>query len=206
MLAEGFGGEGFHQIVPRVMDKPATSSPPVARTIGGKAVVLGVLGVALAAASFALWWNISRARRSLEFWGKDSVRLIQHAKHVELLTLLSDASLNDADGEISTLKYGVQRLQITQRRDISHARGLIHARHSLTDDGSFEWQTVGISSQQKWTHAVQFVEGNSNVWILFDLPNRRLANYNAGREITVIPKISEGWQTFIDKQPAEAKN
>jgi hypothetical protein len=206
-----------------------TAPPPPAKAttpdLGGKIVVIGVFVVALAAASFALWWNINRARRSLEFWGKDAVRLIQHGKAVELLELqpaetpansLADQP-STAENPAAEIRYQDRPLVVKRRLDLSQARGLVHARHALTDDASFVWDdAVNASQPATWDYAIRFSQtpaatsgdasspGDSSaadeVLLLLDLENRRLANVHGRREVTVIPKISEGWQIFLAKQ------
>lgn len=171
----------------------------------GKLVVIGVFVVALTAASFALWWNITRAQRSLEFWGKDAVRAIQHGKQVELLELqpAPAPSSDDAGSSGERLLEG-RDLFIQGRVDLSQARGLVHARHALTDDSSFAWDDAEKSAAAaEWTHAIRFRdERNTEVLLLLDLRNRRLENVATQRAVTIIPKISEGWQIFIAKQLA----
>ncbi|WP_425617493.1 hypothetical protein NA78x_001171 [Anatilimnocola sp. NA78] len=166
----------------------------------GKVVVIGVFVVALSAASFALWWNITRAKKSLEFWGKDSVRAIQHGKKVELMELKSWPKAESDQHEGKRFAWGEQEIQIAKTHDISGAHGLAHARHSLTDDSSFVWTVTTPAEQPNWTHAVSFDDDTTDVLILLDLTNRRLVYYNGLREVTIIPKISEGWQTYIGKQ------
>ena len=195
---------------------PAADSPP--RSSTGKLLVVGIFVVALTAAGFALWWNISRSREALAFWGKDGVRLIQYGGHVELLTLNSLADFGPpgfSPAAPDQLNYGGQRIRVVKNYDLSKARGLVHARHSLTDDSSFEWPSAEKGNERNWTHALRFRDAGKTgadktgdggeVLILLDLPSRRLANFAAEREVTVIPKISEGWQTFIAKHSGEKK-
>ena len=207
------------------MTAPQPPAKAATSDLGGKIVVIGVFVVALAAASFALWWNINRARRSLEFWGKDAVKLIQHGKAVELLELqpaeASAESPSDqtpaAEIPAGELRYQDRPLVVKRRLDLSQARGLVHARHALTDDASFVWDDAANASQPAtWDYAIRFSAspaatsadasspGDSaagkEVLLLLDLENRRLANVHGRREVTVIPKISEGWQIFLAKQ------
>jgi hypothetical protein len=198
------------------MTAPQPPAKATTSDLGGKIVVIGVFVVALLAASFALWWNINRARRSLEFWGKDAVKLIQHGKAVELLEL-QPAATPAAENPAGELRYQDRPLVVKRRLDLSQARGLVHARHALTDDASFVWDDAVSGSQPAtWDYAIRFSAspaatsadasspGDSSageeVLLLLDLENRRLANVHGRREVTVIPKISEGWQIFLAKQ------
>src|SRR5262245_53603185 len=95
----------------------------------GKLVVLSIFAVALLMAAFAWWWNRQQGRRALEFWGKDSALAIRDGQNVELLRLQPrNGRLVDLEG-----------FDLLETKDISQAQGLIHARHSLLQDASFDW-------------------------------------------------------------------
>src|SRR4051794_22769570 len=100
----------------------------------GHFVVLGMLAVALVAATFAWWWNFQRGRKALEFYGPETATLIRTAPKVEL----------SRDGE--------------PLRDISKAKGLLNARTSLLGDASYE----GISTSQlaRSDFSLRFTDGN----------------------------------------------
>ncbi|QDU27270.1 hypothetical protein ETAA8_23570 [Anatilimnocola aggregata] len=188
-----------HTLVMNKLATPPAQEParPAASQLAGKVVVIGVLVIAVALASFALWWNVNRAKRSLEFWQADAVRIIQHGKRVELLTLRQVAGASTAEDAFA---LGGQQIEVVSTLDISQAKGLIHARHALTDDSSFVWNNEKSPANPQWIYAIRFADDKGEVLLALDLKNQRLANVHGGREVTVIPKIAEGWQIFIDKQ------
>lgn len=164
--------------------------------MGGKIVVIGIFGVALLAASAGLLYKYFASQQPLEMWGAEGVQVIQNAQQVELLTL-STADQNVAG---PTLQFGEQSIRIVATKDISKAPGLIHHRHFLIERVSYESSPAEAREPRLWTQAVKFQDGQREVTVLFNLPGRRLANLQTGREVQVIPKIAENWQRFIDRQ------
>jgi hypothetical protein len=166
----------------------------------GKLVVLGIFGLAILMASLAVAWSMLSTRRALSFWGPANVQLIQRANRVELLQLelWMDNQQNRQSNEF--LVYGTRTCVIKERRDVTNVRGLGNARHALTVDASFETDPMAADNAGRWSHAVLFSDGRVELTVLMDFSRRRFANYQAGREITVIPKIAEGWQGFVERQ------
>jgi len=166
----------------------------------GKAVVMGVLVVAVAAASFALYWNMSRGRRALAFWGPDNVRLIQSAKDIELL-VLTPVEEGGTDESSEVIEYGSGAWMVSKRIKLApDAPGFLHARTALTVDASFEPDEPSPSLAGSWSHAVRFADGSRSLVILMDFKDRRFAQQATQREIKVIPKIAQGWESFVRRQ------
>jgi len=156
-------------------------------------------------AAFAWWWNRQAGRRALEFWGKDSALAIRDGKKVELLRL------RPKNGRLLDMKDPV----IVETKDISGAQGLIHARHSLLQDASFDWseKPAGLShfETKKDVFAVRFTRQDFTTTIVFiDLPSGRIFHSESDREIILNPKTRSGWKLFIsryfpgDAPPAKA--
>lgn len=150
---------------------------------------------------------MTRTRRALAFWGPETVRLIQQSTKVELLVLEPTAAVVSDDQSDDFLLFGGKKWQIVERADLSRARGLVHARHALTDDASFESESTAASSNEsQWSHAVRFGDANGSATVLMDFSARRFANFDTGREVSVIAKIASGWQTFVERHaPLQAK-
>lgn len=168
----------------------------------GKLAVISMLGIALAAAVFAWWWNYQRGYQSLEFYGSETARLIRTAKRVELLELNpQDLSTDPAPTSPppESLLIDGRHYFIAHRVDISHAKGLLHARSALLDDASYAWQSPASNRAPSFSHAVQFSDGNQNAILAFDLANRNLYLPETGRRARLIPKIVDGWQLFINR-------
>jgi hypothetical protein len=171
------------------MNPPPKSAPS---SSVGKILVLGIFGIALAAASFALYWNMSRSRRALAFWGPDAVRRIQKSDRVEILPLemlTDEPSLDSVRFDLA----GRQRVI-----DVTKARGLIHARHALTTDASYEPGEPTKLQPGSWTHAVRFTDQRGTTVLL--LGGQRVGNLQGQQELKLIPKVADGWRSFVERQ------
>src|SRR5687768_13242365 len=97
-----------------------------------------MLGIAAALAGFGLWWNVSSGKRTLDFWGREAgARIIDPDATVELLWLQPAAD----SARQERLVIGGRSFAAVKAADVTGARGLVHARHSLLEDASFDWET-----------------------------------------------------------------
>ena len=165
-------------------------NPAIMRS-SGKLVVLSIFAVALLMAAFAWWWNRQQGWRALEFWGKDSALAIRDGKQVELLRLRAK------DGRWVDL----EAFDIVETKDISRAQGLLHARHSLLQDASFDWRAnlVGHSPfEPRDFFAVRFSRQDVTTTIVFmNMTGGRIFHSESGREIDLNAKTRDGWKLFI---------
>lgn len=90
----------------------------------GRWLVIGLVGLAVAGAGFAVWFQWRQTRRCLGFYGPHVARSVQAAPRVELWELVAGP-----DGRI--VRGRVQ--------DVSVAPGLVHLRHGLVEDANFDW-------------------------------------------------------------------
>jgi hypothetical protein len=168
----------------------------------GKLAVLSMLLLAVALAAFALWWNVIGGQRTLAFWGREGgKRIIAEKATVELLRLAAD----DADGSSERLTIGGKSYVVVARADITGARGLIHARHSLLEDASFDWEATVPAGD--YTLAARFRDAHGATTVAFDFEREHLAYVESGQERKAAAKIVAGWQTFARRHlPAGTKN
>jgi hypothetical protein len=87
----------------------------------GTRLVMTMVGLAVALAVFAVWFQWRQTRQCLAFYGPVAARHIQSAPRVELW---------EVDGRSN---------QPRRRQDITEARGLVHLRRGLVEDANFEW-------------------------------------------------------------------
>ena len=161
----------------------------------GKLAVIVMFGLALAAAALAWSFNYTRGRRTLNFYGRDAALLLRTAPKVELLRLAPADEFSEA-GE--RLYFGGSRRSVTQRIDISQAKGLIHARTSLLADSSYDWQADQTDCQPQLDYAVRFT-GQTSVTLVFDFGCRRVWYAEYAKPVTLAPKVAEGWQSFLSR-------
>lgn len=169
----------------------------------GNLVVLGIVLLALFLAGFAVWWNVESGRRTLEFWGRDAgERIIAPQARVELLWLQP----LEGDSAPQPLDVRGRRYSIVATADVTAAPGLVHARHALLDDPSFEWQAPTVPAAQ-YTLAVRFRDGAGTTTVAFDFRHRQLAHAESGRQQIGSAKIMQGWQKFARRHaPAAVAN
>jgi hypothetical protein len=167
----------------------------------GKLAVAGMLGVALALAGFAWWWNWQRTLRTLEFYGGEGANLIRTAEKVEGLSL---SGFYDAES-VEQLEIGPHALEVVGRVDLSKVKGLVHARTALLDDGSYQWDEQTASNcQPAMLYAVRFVRGGKEITLAFDFGCNEVWVVESQRHVTLAPKIATGWQSFLSRHMSPA--
>lgn len=135
----------------------------------GKWAIIGMLGVSLSLAAFAVWFRQQAGRRCLEYWGVSHAERIQHAEQVELLRLSADARgpwrLSDGSP-----------LRADAPQDVSRAAGLSHVRSALLEDRGFLWTPAadGRQCQPQWTCALRFADPAGETVVAFDLECHQL--------------------------------
>jgi hypothetical protein len=165
------------------------AEPPLDAVAGGRGLVLGLLGLALALAVFAVWFQWRQTRRCLAFYGADAARAIQGAPRTELWKLAVDS----ASG----------RVVATEQRDISSARGLVHLRRGLVEDANFAWGSgaAGPLAPGDWDEALAFYSDPAKApvaIVAFDLDGSGWATVvgRAGR--APLGRLRRGLRTWID--------
>ena len=160
----------------------------------GKLVLIGILLVALIAASFSWWFQFQQGDEALAFWGGETARTIRLEKPVLARRIVR--STDDAPaGDILTVDGVPYRIQAT--RDITNARGLVHARQALIQNQSFDWTVAEVINEPDWTFALRFGQANK-VTLLIDLTNHRIRRQNHPHCVGL--KITEGLQEFLHEQ------
>jgi hypothetical protein len=128
------------------MTRPHSQAVPPGKTAAGTGLVLGLLGLAVGLAVFAVWFQWGQTRRCLAFFGPAAASRIQTAPRVELWSLRAE------DGVVRG----------TAGRDISRASGLVHLRRGLVEDLNYRWEpSAGLSPARRldpgvWDEAIVF--------------------------------------------------
>ena len=168
-------------------------------------LILIILTLAVAAAVFAGWFRWSQGHRALDFWGADLASQIRFAESIELLWLespLVDAARREDSSAIDTVTIDGVKWRVHHRRDITDARGLVHARQALIQDATYLWDDESLTAASAWTHALVFHSvGKNDAVLLFDLFENS-AGYL--RELSGTEKlqltIPQGFETFFAEQ------
>jgi hypothetical protein len=151
----------------------------------GKLVILGIVSAAIAAAVVAWWHQYQQGRRALEYWGAAGARLIRTAPEVELLQLAG------AENAAATEN-------VIDRREITQARGLVHARQALISDPSFRWDEKPLATPD-WEYAIVFRDGRQEFTVLVS-PKRAWAAEEGKRAVRLSPTFAQGLSTFFEEQ------
>jgi hypothetical protein len=167
---------------------PSVHAPGPAPS-AGRTVVVALLGMALALAVFAVWFQWRQTRRCLAFYGAEAARMIQGAPRTELWKLAVDPATG--------------RIVATERRDISSARGLVHLRRGLVEDANFAWGTVTAAgpSAADWDEALAFFAApgtTPSAVLAFDLDGDGWAAVVGQPGRAPLGRLRRGLRTWID--------
>ena len=158
----------------------------------GKFLIISIFGISLAMAIFAWWFQFQRGRRVLELWGSDNAKIIRiESDRVDLFfrTLPSDAPLDDSAESVEVNIAGQSHI-FDGQREITNARGLVHARQALIEDATFLWDKARGDCQADWQYLLRFSSGQQSVDIAVDTSCDRLRLLGSQEEVAIAPKIA----------------
>jgi hypothetical protein len=167
--------------------------------VRGKIAILGILIVTGALAGFGWWWRYEQSNQATEFWGDAAPRLHSPDKAVAFaLHASSENSENDDLPGGNPIIFGGRTWQTGAWIDIT-AKGFLHARHSLTQDVSFDWSRSPDALSPQWKMGVQFTRGGQTTTLLFDFEQRLLGIMEANKVVALAPHTSTGWQSYLQR-------
>jgi hypothetical protein len=151
-----------------------------------------MLALAVALASFGIWYQRGQTRRCLEFYGSAHARRIQAAPRVELWRPAADA-----------MPVAPER-----RTDISKARGVVHMRRGLVEDANFAWDQRASVDPRPPAFALAFFDDESAAepatLLHVRLDDRGGSIEVAGRPGAVtLGRIAAGLRTWVADASAE---
>ncbi|MCA9201656.1 MAG: hypothetical protein KDA55_09560 [Planctomycetales bacterium] len=162
----------------------------------GKLAIVGIFGVSIGMAVFAWWYRYEQGNQSLAFWGSETAVLINGAQRVELLKLAE--STDEPVGE--SIDIDGRAWNVEQAVDVTQARGMLHARHSLVEDVTFRWDEAVSDNAPAWTYALRF-EGNGQTSIVaFDTEQALVHLVGSEQSALIQPDISAGFQRIFDRE------
>ena len=149
----------------------------------GQILILTIVGIAVGMASYTCWHHYRKGYHALRMWGPESATLIRHAQQVRLLKLAAGSgSREENQSKPGKLRIGEEDFTVVETLDISTIRGLVHARHTLIVDRSFDWDRNVASVPGNWDFALEFSEQDQQVTLVFALQERLLHNLNTGKQ------------------------
>lgn len=108
--------------MPPTADSPIRPPQPARVEGSGKFVIIGILGLAIVAASGSWLFRYNATHRAARFWGPETAQLIRDAPNVTFY--VADAA---------------QDHLVEPNIDVSNAHGLAHLRNALLEDWNYEW-------------------------------------------------------------------
>jgi hypothetical protein len=127
----------------------------------GSKVVLGIFGLAILAAALSWWYRFETAHESTKFWGPHFALLIVEPSEVTAFTLKKVD--DETDGSFPILSDKYLRTDTTKLTD---ARGMIHLRHSIVNDGNYLWDKPVEAGE--WRYGLQFEGDDRSATVLFN--------------------------------------
>ena len=160
----------------------------------GKLIIIGMLSLALIAATSAWWYQYRQGRRILEFWGAADALRIRLAPDCQLLWLKRPADTGDSLLEIQGEVWAIH-----SDCAIDDRRGFVHARQALIQDASFLWEEA-LRPTGPWQCALRFTDDRGETLLAFDLDHGVVVHVHAeGRHANIRP-ITAGLRRFFHEQ------
>jgi hypothetical protein len=157
----------------------------------GKLVTLGLLLLAVLAAAFA-WWNTwAKGQRALDYWGSRGAYRIRLAPEVTYFEL-TDAPPQTGQAVLQIGPH--QHRSVVSQKDISRARGLVHARQALIQDASYNWNAA-VTVRPLWSHAFRFSDPEGSQLVLFDLEHALVAMSSDSPPLNM--NLASGFRTLF---------
>lgn len=179
----------------------------------GKMVIVGIVVVALAAASFSAWYHYQGQQRAQQFWGTTSAVLIAGAPEVELMRLGEARVSNpdddsephgDADSAPRALEFGDLAWSVDETKDANGAKGINNVRRALVQDTTFDWRRPVDETEPHWQYAVGFTDHRNWATVLFDVESGRVALTGGKQPVSLDPSANEELKQFFAEQfPAQ---
>jgi hypothetical protein len=171
--------------------------------VTGKLAIIGMLSVAGCLALFGWWWRYEQANQASAWWGNQHIHAIltpESATAFRVHPLKADEASAD-----STELFEFQKVKLEGEKpvEITNARGFLHARHSLTQDISFEWSGTtdaeASPSVPRWEYGLRLLHGNKPTTLLFDFEQRWLGIVEAQKRIRLVEHTNRGWQSYLQR-------
>lgn len=173
----------------------------------GTLVILGILVVAVAAASFAVYYQYRAQHHAMDLWGVTSARLIAESPEVELLTLgeETDPELEPAESEERTrVESGNRAWMVAAAKDAKTAKGIANVRRALIMDTTYDWDVAEPVEEPAWQYAMAFTDGKNWATVLFDFDTRRVALTGSRKSGQLNQMASDDLKLFFKEQLDDA--
>ena len=162
--------------------------------VSGRVIIVAAFGLAIAMSGGAWFYHYSQVRQAAAFWGSPGGRLLVRGPEVTFYAL---GEIPDAAATVETIAGRT----IEAQTDLSAKQGLVHLRHALYQDASFDWsdrQPEPLEASGEWRYAVRFAEEDQSLVILFNSEFTRVGKVE-GDEIDALPapRIADSVRRYL---------
>jgi hypothetical protein len=167
--------------------------------VKGKTIVLTALAVALVMSGGAWWYHYRASRQAAQFWGPEATQLLIGKGDVAFLELAAEDEVEDSPATAD----GLAGMGVAKTHDLTDQPGLIHLRHALTQDVSFDWagrQRKPLNGAGPWKYAMRFSDDGHHVVILWSADFERLGRHiTDGGNVDVLPcpRLAPAVQAYL---------
>ncbi|HAY78327.1 MAG TPA: hypothetical protein DCY79_00815 [Planctomycetaceae bacterium] len=167
----------------------------------GKLAVLVIFAVAFTMAAFAIVYQARQDRLLLDAWSSEHIARIRQSPQVEFIRLQTGAE-GPQDAASRYTVHGTP-VTVTSRRNISDVSGLVHARHVLLQDSSYDWsQEVQDASDAPWHFGFIFSDEQGTSTILLDQPGELAYLVEADSALST-GEMAQRLQTYVTEALSE---
>lgn len=163
-------------------------------------ILLAFLLFAVLSATGGIVYQWNRSARPLEFYGTEGAHRIRKAPTVHIVRLerfVEDSAAAPAELTEDVLTLEGQTWRMTDRREITRARGLVNIRYALLDRGTYDWDAANDGAPS-WAYALEFVEPAGTTRLALSFENPRVTA--DGQRVVSIAPSAGPIQAFIDEQ------
>jgi hypothetical protein len=183
----------------------------------GKLVIVSMLGVAVIAAGFSVWYHYRNQQRALKFWGPTTAMLIAEAPHAQAIALGESSggtSADDGGGQATaapqaadtpreppaSIDFGGSSWKVLHSKNVIPARGISNVRRALVLDMTYDWKSPPPLDDPQWQYALEFNNGRYWATVLFDFDSRQVALTNGKKTALLDPDANEELCDFFAEQ------
>ena len=164
----------------------------------GKFVILFMFALAFGLSGYAWWHRYQENPKSKEFWGARATVVIRQAPAVEFFTLVHTATMNSSTSYKGTLLTIDGRFYVATVHDIHQSPGLVHARHALIDDNSFDWNTSLRACVPEWEFGLRFRDGSEQITVVFDTVCDGIQWLDQQKKLQLVPLSAKAFRKKSD--------
>lgn len=130
----------------------------------GKYLVLGLVVLAVIAGVASWWYHYAGLHQANRFWGSPAAGLIAQPSQVTAYDVVKQTESQNASARSLDLR---SPWTAVNPRDVTEARGMVHLRHALMNNRSYEWDEQPAADPD-WRWCLEFFNDDAQTLVLFN--------------------------------------